>query len=257
MKNYSKLILQLLYLSFLAYCFFFNLVLAVREARPISTDSRLRVITYSPEEVFKFVGYYNYQASIELAKDEEVVSISMGDTTGWQIVPSGSRIFLKPIEENAHTNMTLITNKRTYFFELYAEEAKDMRDPNMVFSVKFLYPDDDGDNSDVRHYNASNKNSLPDLSSPEKYNFNYTMTGNNEIAPIKIFDDGDFTYLQFRNMNAEMPAIFGVDDDLREYVINYRIIESKLPTVVIEKVYNKLTLRSSKKITCIFNEAFK
>jgi type IV secretion system protein VirB9 len=96
---------------------------------------------------------------------------------------------------------------------------------------------------------------MPDLSRPEKYNFNYTITGNEEIAPIKILDDGEFTYLQFRNMNAEMPAIFAVDDDLKEYVINYRILEEKLPTVVIEKVYKKLTLRSSKKITCVFNEA--
>jgi type IV secretion system protein VirB9 len=232
-----------------------NIALAVRESRPISTDSRLRVMVYSPDEVFKFIGYYNYQASIEMAKDEEVVNISMGDSTGWQIVPSGNRIFLKPIEQEAQTNMTLITNKRTYFFELYAEEAKNMRDPDMVFSVKFLYPDADNNNSEIRHYATVGDGGMPDLSHPEKYNFNYTITGNNEIAPIKIFDDGEFTYLQFRNMNAEMPAIFGVDDDLKEYVINYRILEEKLPTVVIEKVYKKLTLRSSKKITCVFNEA--
>lgn len=233
---------------------FSNIVLAVRESRPISTDSRLRVMTYSPDAVFKYVGYYNYQASIEMAPDEEVVNISMGDTTGWQIVPSGNRIFLKPIEQDAQTNMTLITNKRIYFFELYAEEAKNMRDPDMVFNVKFLYPENKI-NGDTLKYGNLDDNIMPDLSRPEKYNFNYTITGNEEIAPIKILDDGEFTYLQFRNMNAEMPAIFAVDDDLKEYVINYRILEEKLPTVVIEKVYKKLTLRSSKKITCVFNEA--
>ena len=233
--------------------YFSNIALAVRESRPISTDSRLRVMSYSPDEVFKFIGYYNYQASIGMAQDEEVVNISMGDTTGWQIVPSGNRIFLKPIEQDAQTNMTLITNKRTYFFELYAEEATNMRDPDMVFSVRFLYPDDKA-NGEFKEY-GNLDDGMPDLSTPEKYNFNYTITGNEEIAPIKIFDDGEFTYLQFRNMNAEMPAIFAVDDDLKEYVINYRILEEKLPTVVIEKVYKKLTLRSSKKITCVFNEA--
>ena len=94
---------------------------AIREPRPTSVDSRIRVLVYSPDDVFKFVGYYGYQASIELGKGEEVVSISMGDTTSWQIVPSGNRIFIKPMEQDATTNMTLITNKRTYFFELYAE----------------------------------------------------------------------------------------------------------------------------------------
>ncbi len=230
-----------------------NSTLALRESRPTPIDSRIRVMVYSPDDVFKFTGYYGYQASIELAKDEEVSNISMGDTTGWQIVPSGNRIFLKPIEDHATTNMTLITNKRTYFFELYAEESPDIRDPDMVFNVRFIYPDDD-ENSDIRHFNSNSDSGLPDLSHPEKFNFNYTITGNQEIAPIKIFDDGEFTYLQFRNMNAEMPAIFAVDEELKEYVINYRIISGKLPTVVVERVYPKLTLRSSKKITCIFNE---
>lgn len=117
--------------------------LGIRESRPTPVDSRIRVIVYNPDDVFKFIGYYGYQASIDLAKDEEVASISMGDTTSWQIVPAGHRIFIKPIEQDATTNMTLITNKRTYFFELYAEEAQDIRDPDMVFNVRFIYPDEE------------------------------------------------------------------------------------------------------------------
>lgn len=137
---------------------------AVREPRPTSVDSRIRVIVYSPDDVFKFIGYYGYQASIELAKGEEVVSISMGDTTSWQIVPSGNRIFIKPMEQDATTNMTLITNKRTYFFELYAEEAQDIRDPDMVFNVRFLYPDSDEEEGGLRKFTVDAQG--PDLFSP-------------------------------------------------------------------------------------------
>ena len=114
------------------------LTFAVREARPTPIDSRMRIMVYSPDDVFKFNGYYNYQASIELSDSEEVLSISMGDTTGWQVVPSGNRIFLKPIEQDATTNMTLITNKRTYYFELYAQDAIDIRDPDLVFNASNL-----------------------------------------------------------------------------------------------------------------------
>ena len=32
-----------------------------------------------------------------------------------------------------------------------------------------------------------------------KYNFNYTFSGPDEIAPVKVFDDGEFTYFEFRN----------------------------------------------------------
>lgn len=227
---------------------------AVREPRPTSVDSRIRVIVYSPDDVFKFTGYYGYQASIELGKGEEVVSISMGDTTSWQIVPSGNRIFIKPMEQDATTNMTLITNKHTYFFELYAEEAQDIRDPDMVFNVRFLYPDSDEEDGGLRKYTVDTQG--PDLSHPEKYNFNYSISGHEDIAPIKIFDDGEFTYLQFRNTNAEMPAIFAVDEELRESMINYRLSTSMTNTIIVEQVFQKLSIRLDKKIACIFNEAF-
>jgi len=230
-----------------------NSVYAIRESRPTAGDSRIRVIVYSPDDVFKFTGYYGYQASIELGQGEEVSSISMGDTTSWQIVPSGNRIFMKPIEQDATTNMTLITNKRTYFFELYAEEASDIRDPDMVFNIRFLYPDED-DGENIRSFVGVSHG--PDLTHPEKYNFNYSLSGHEDIAPIKAFDDGEFTYLQFRDKNAEIPAIFAVDEELRESMVNYRLNSDMGNTVVIEQVFKKLSIRSGKKIACIFNEAF-
>lgn len=226
---------------------------AIRESRPTPIDSRIRVMVYNPNDVFKFTGYYGYQASIELAKDEEVVSISMGDTTGWQIVPSGSRIFIKPIEPDATTNMTLITNKRTYFFELYAEEAQDIRDPDMVFNMRFLYPDEEEEEY-LKNYTVSATNG-PDLAHPEKYNFNYYISGNEEIAPIKIFDDGEFTYLQFRDKNIDLPALFAVDEDLRESMVNYRLSQDTKNMVIIEHVFPKLSVRHGKKVACIFNAA--
>lgn len=225
---------------------------AIRESRPTAVDSRIRVITFSPDDVFKFTGFYGYQASIEFGKDENVQSISMGDSTSWQIVPSGNKIFIKPIENDATTNMTLITDKRTYFFELYAREALDIRDPEMVFNVRFIYPDEE--NSDSLMQFASS-HSGPDLDHPEKYNFNYTISGSEQIAPVKIFDDGEFTYMQFRNRNAKMPSFFAVDEDLHESIVNYRMSEDG-KTVIIEQVLPKLSLRAGKSITCVFNESF-
>lgn len=228
----------------------------VREARPTPVDSRIKIMVYNPDDVFKYVGYYGYQASIELGKNEEVLNISMGDTTGWQIVPSGNRIFIKPIEKDATTNMTLITDKRTYYFELYAQEANDIRDPDMSFNVKFLYPDEEEEDS-LKTYRASSPTGSIDLSHPEKYNFNYYISGDERIAPIKIFDDGDFTYLQFRDRNAELPAIFSVDEDLKEYIVNSRLSADSPNTIVVERVFKKLSIRYGDKVVCVFNESFK
>lgn len=228
--------------------------LAIRTSRPTALDSRIRVMIYNPNDVFTFTGYYGYQACIELATNEEVVSISLGDTTGWQIIPSGNRIFLKPVELDATTNMTLITNKHTYFFELYGKEAIDIRDPDMVFTVRFIYPDEEDSGSSITNY--ATKEYFPDLSHPENLNFNYRISGSSIIEPVKIFDDGEFTYIQFPDRNSKIPAIFSVDDERHESMVNYRVSSSNKNVIVLEQVYKKLALRSNKEIVCIFNEGY-
>ncbi|MCC8417704.1 MAG: P-type conjugative transfer protein VirB9 [Rickettsia endosymbiont of Bryobia graminum] len=255
-----KLTTKLTYLKsfiFIITIFLINPVLAIRESRPMPVDSRMRVMVYNPDDVFKYTGYYGYQANIELAKDEDVVSIHMGDTTSWQIMPTGNRIFIKPMEQDATTNMTIITNKRTYFFELYAAEATDMRDPEMVFNLRFIYPDDEKAGDHLQNYRTASSSTIIDLEHPEKYNFNYSISGNESIAPIKIFDDGIHTYLQFRDKNAEIPAIFAVDEALRESMVNYRLAQDNANMVIIEQVFKKLSIRHGKKIVCVYNEAFK
>jgi type IV secretion system protein VirB9 len=238
----------------LIFVFELRPAMAVREAKPTAIDSRIRVMVYNPNDVFKYTGYYGYQASIEFADGEAVDTISMGDSTSWQIVPSGRRIFLKPMEDNATTNMTIITNKHTYFFELHAQEVEDIDDPEMVFNVRFIYPDE-GEESAVRHYAGTGlvtpESDEDDNELDENYNYNYTMSGSELTAPIKIFDDGEFTYFQFKDKNAEVPAFFLVDSDNSESIVNYRVSGKY---IVVERVASRFTLRHGNDIVCIFNE---
>lgn len=228
-------------------------VATMQQSRPLPVDSRLRVMTYSPNGIHHYVGYYNYQASILLEEGEEVETISMGDTMAWQIVPAQNRIFIKPIASNpadANTNMLLITNKRVYHFVLEASEVGEdgVNDPNLVFETKFLYPTAEGDGAVQRF----NKQKTPDLSEPEKYNFNYTISGSENLAPLRAFDDGEFSYFQFENINADIPAFFLVDGEGNEELINYRIADDY---VVVERVSSVFTLRHGKEVVCVFNEA--
>ena len=212
-------------------------------------DSRIRVMVYNPNDVFKYVGYYGYQGSIEFEVNETIDTISMGDTVSWQVVPSGNRIFLKPIESNATTNMTVITNRRLYFFELHAADAKSIHDPGLVFIVKFLYPDNKGT---TMNFPKKGIPDCPDLTTPGKYNFNYTISGSDQIAPIKIFDDGQFTYFEFREKNAPVPAFFEVDKKGNEAIVNYQVVDNY---IVLEMVASQLTLRYGEEIACVFNES--
>jgi type IV secretion system protein VirB9 len=228
-----------------------NYAHAIREPRPTSMDSRIRVLTYNPNDVFKYIGYYGYQGSIQLEDGETIETISMGDTISWQIVPSGNRIFLKPIDPDATTNMTLITNKRIYFFELHAKQAKSINDPGLVFIVRFLYPDS---NNGI-NFGSNLGPSVPDLTTKEsrsKYNFKYSISGSDLIAPIQIFDDGVFTYFKFRNRNAAIPGIFEVDKKGLESIVNFQVVGDY---IAVEMVTKKFTLRYGNEITCVFNES--
>lgn len=223
---------------------------ATREARPIQVDHRVRLMMYQPDEVYKFIGHYRYQSSIEFAADEEIKTISMGDSTAWMLNPSGNRLFLKPIEQDATTNMTLITNKHVYLFELHARETDDIDDKDMVFIMRFIYPGQDELQTVSNYLDAVPQ---PDLEKEkDKYNFNYTISGKDDIAPLRIFDDGLFTYFQFRNKNADLPAFYWVDDDGNEALINYRM---RGDYVVVERVSKRFTLRHGTLVACVFNEA--
>lgn len=226
---------------------------ATRDSRPLQVDHRVRTIVYQSDQVFKFTGHYRYQSSIEFAPDEEIKTISMGDSTSWMLNPSGHRLFLKPVDQDATTNMTLITNKRTYLFELHARETDDIDDKDMTFILRFVYPETGNDGIGGAAYLDGVP--APDLENePGKYNFRYTISGTDTIAPVRIFDDGEFTYFQFRDKNADIPAFFQVNEKGEESLINYR---TRGDYIVVERVAKKFTLRHGSDIVCVFNEGMR
>ncbi len=220
---------------------------ALQDPRPLATDQRIRTVRYTPNEIYSFVGHYGYQSSIEFAEDEEVQTVSIGDSLAWLVNPTGNRIFIKPIEQDALTNMTVITDKHTYHFELHAEESEDIRARNMVFVLRFIYPTDDVNTINVSQYEA-----MPDIyNEPEKFNFNYTIRGSEVISPLRIFDDGEFTYFEFPDKNADVPAFFRVDGLGNEEMVNFR---TRGDYVVVERVASRFTLRNGTEVLCVYNE---
>ena len=225
---------------------------ATRESRPVLSDHRVHIINYQPDQVYKYTGFYRYASEIDFAPDEEIKTISMGDSTAWMLNPAGFRLFLKPVEQDATTNMTLITDKHVYMFELHARETDDIDDKDMVFITRFIYPDDGSGSSSS---GATVSHFLDSVPSPEeepgRYNTKYSISGSELIAPIRIFDDGQFTYFQFRNKNSDIPAFYMVDAQGNEAIVNYR---TRGDYIVVERVVKKFTLRHGADIVCVFNE---
>ena len=109
--------------------------------QPVSSDARIKTYIYNPSEVFKLVMNSGYQSSIEFAEGEEIETISLGDLFAWKVNPVENRVFVKPMEDDIHTNMTIITNKRTYYFDLFSKEPDGDMDPELVYVMRFFYPE--------------------------------------------------------------------------------------------------------------------
>jgi type IV secretion system protein VirB9 len=88
----------------------------------LGSEKKFRSYIYNPNELYRYFGHYTYQGFIEFEAGEDISTISMGNPTLWLVETLDNRLFLKPVgEDNSETNMTVLTNKRVYHFELVAK----------------------------------------------------------------------------------------------------------------------------------------
>lgn len=106
---------------------------------PISTDSRIKKYVYNENDVYLVVVSTGFQSSIEFEPNEKVQTLSLGDSYSWNITPLDNRLIIKPMENNLHTNMMVITNLRTYQFDIVSKSPTG-DDTDISYVVRFYYP---------------------------------------------------------------------------------------------------------------------
>lgn len=84
----------------------------------LPADSRIRLLHYNENDIYTLTTRVGYQSYIEFSDKENIDTISVGDRSFWQIIPSGNRLFIRPLQQDAATNMTVITNRFSYQFDL-------------------------------------------------------------------------------------------------------------------------------------------
>ncbi len=181
---------------------------------PVATDSRIKTYVYNENDVFSIVTHYGYQSNIEFGKDEDIETISVGDRVPFQIIPAGRRLFIRAMLANARTNMTVVTNKHAYQFDLISMPAPMTPSEELVYVVRFFYPGDRKNSAEA--YSAGDSAPpaaiRPAAVSGNAYNYHYTYSGSSEITPLKIFDDGRSTYFKLRSAVSSAPSFFKLDE---------------------------------------------
>lgn len=249
---------------------------------PITTDSRIRTLVYNANEVYELKFYYGYQSFIEFADDEEIEMISIGEAFAWRLTPAGKRLFVRPLEIAGHTNMTIITNRRTYHFDIRSGEYDGKADEELVYTVRFFYPQigqplpipprlsapnaaaPKPEIAKIPLENAIIKTPisrarvdepLPNVigRNPDKVklNFDFSLAGKSDkITPTKVYDDGRETFFQFADRNLIIPSINLVDVHGGEQPLNYIIRDG---FVVVPTLGKQFTLRLADSLLCVYN----
>ena len=230
------------------------LLLAFAAVPVLADDPRLVERRYDPSDVVRIEGRTRVQATIQFAEDEAIENVAIGDSTSWQVTPNkrANLLFVKPLEANASTNMTVVTNKRTYLFDLVASPRA-----RPMYVLRFTYPDEpapaatglaaapDAANA-VEMAAASDPYAVTD---PAELNFAWTAKGDRGLLPTRTYDDGNATFLTWP-AGQPVPAILMKDQDGTEGPVNFAV---RGDTIVVEGVPRELVLRSGKDAATLTN----
>jgi len=225
-----------LFLSLIILCGAAN---AASLPRGVGADPHVKVVPYDPNNVVVLKGRYGYQTQITFAANEVVQNVSIGDSLAWQAVPVSNNLFIKPVAEST-TNMTVLTNTNSYNFQLESSDTKTAP----TYKLQFSYPAGGYDQT-------GNTNAVASFD-PEKINWKYSFTGDKTIAPVEAFDNGQFTYFQFRKDGmSRLPAIFIVDKNRNETLVNYHMQGKYL---VVNSIAKQFTLRDGDYVASVYND---
>jgi type IV secretion system protein VirB9 len=224
----------------------FAVTLTLAVAAPASAgDARIVQRLYNPDAVVRVDGRLNVQASIAFEDDEHIENVAIGDSASWQVTPNkrANLLFVKPLNPRARTNMTVVTDKRTYFFDLVTSATA-----NPLYVLRFTYP---AEPKKALPQQTAAQGMSPDEAAaltsekpldPANLNFAWKTTGKPNLLPSRIYDDGNSTFVTW-NAGRPVPAILIKNEKGDEGPVNYAV---RGDVIVIEGVPGQILLRSGK-----------
>ena len=228
---------RVLALAFLGSAF----VAAPAQAR----DARLTQRLYNAEEVVRIDGRIGVQATVAFADDEHIENVAVGDAESWQITPNkrANLLFVKPLTATARTNMTVVTDRHTYYFDLIASARA-----TPLYALRFTYPAEPksaptaaGSPGAQAALNDAERSALGDAApvDPAQLNFAWRTSGPARLIPQRLYDDGEATYAVWA-AGVPIPAILVTNEKGDEGPVNFAV---RGDTIVIDGVPSRIVLR--------------
>ncbi|KPP93934.1 TrbG/VirB9 family P-type conjugative transfer protein [Erythrobacter sp. HL-111] len=223
-------------------------------------DSRLVTLTYDEAQVFTIRGRVRVQTTIKFREDERIENVAIGDSKAWQVQPNKAQsiLFVKPLEPSAATNMTVVTSKRTYLFDLIASPRN-----NPLYVMQFRYPEAEKAEREARLAAAAQEeareeaNALEMAAATDPYavvdpallNWEWTPDGDKDLLPERAYDDGEAMFLTWP-AGEPIPAILVANERGDIGAVNFTV---RGDTVVLDEVPSQIILRSGENAATLTN----
>jgi type IV secretion system protein VirB9 len=206
---------------------------------PISgpLDSRVRVFAYSRDVVYTLPVTVGMHTHIELGPDEVLTEKpKLGETVQWSVSGNEKNLYVKALKERTSTSMTLVTDKRSYQFELVATTSPASR----IQKAYFTYPEEEekfaferkarvqaeADATQREMQRRKDQELAPAALDPSQLNFAYRVDGDADFKPTAVFDNGTFTWMRLPK-SQDLPAVFMVDADKKLMPVNYTVADRR------------------------------
>jgi len=197
------------------------------------------VYDYDPGKLYTIHTSPRFLTVIALRPGEKLISKAAGDTVRWVLGETqqgvGERaqvlILVKPVEGGLSTNIVLTTDQRIYLLEAVSHE-----EPYYTSLMSWHYPQDDLRDMRLAQAAASvdalarTNNVVAAGLSVDRLRFDYVVTPQGRGAaprwtPVRVFDDGAKTYIQFpANLaSTDAPPLFLIGSSGAAELVNYRI----------------------------------
>lgn len=224
----------------------------VAAASAQAADVRIKTRLYNADEVVVVEGRAGVQATIAFAELEQIENVAIGDSTSWQVTPNkrANLLFVKPLGPTSRTNMTVVTDRRTYLFDLAARP-----EGTPLYVLRFTYPPEAKPTRQLAGMSAEEAAAAATppkeiaAADPAGLNFAWRTKGDRKILPSRIYDDGEATYLSWPARSA-IPAILTVNEKGEEGAVNYAV---RGEVLVLDSVPKTIVLRSGREMATLEN----
>ena len=226
-----------------------------KAAQNPSSDRYINAITvydYMDGSLYQIYAAPNHLTDIMLQPGEVLTGQPAGgDTVRWIVGVSTSKsgsdktyhIFIQPKLPGLQTNMVLTTDRHTYHLEF-----KSFKETYQA-AVSWRYPQDDLAKA-LRMQEEEESRTIANVKVSD-LNFRYNVQGDASWRPVRVFDDGMKTYIEFPGsiQRGELPPLFIVSKDSNSQLVNYRYRNNYY---IVDRLFQKALLmmgnRSSEKV---------